>query len=123
MALEPLTVTVQQAVNLTGLRHTTIWKMLREGRLHRVKVGSRTLITYQSLLKLLTPSRSRSPQAQGESLSADDSHSDHPHNEGRRHHTLGCTHGSTADCGDDRRLAAKDKKYNREQNSRVSRSQ
>jgi excisionase family DNA binding protein len=53
----PLTVTVRQACELTGLGPTTIWKLLHERRLQAVRPAGyrRTLIVYDSLARLLAP--------------------------------------------------------------------
>jgi hypothetical protein len=51
--LEPITVTVAQARRISGLGHTTIYKMIKAGDLEVVKIGARTLITYISLKKRL----------------------------------------------------------------------
>lgn len=53
--LEPLTVTVKEAKRLSGLSQSTLYEMMADGRLIRTKIGSRTLITYASLKKLLAP--------------------------------------------------------------------
>jgi hypothetical protein len=54
---EPLTVPVSKACQLSGLGATTMWKFIRDGRLESVRVAGikRTLITYESLKRLLTP--------------------------------------------------------------------
>ena len=51
----PITVTVADARKLTGLGHTTIWKMISEDELETVCVGRRRLILYDSLKKRLQP--------------------------------------------------------------------
>jgi excisionase family DNA binding protein len=51
--LAPITVTIQQAQALSGLSHTTIYKLIGLGRLKAVKIGRRTLVTYASLRDLL----------------------------------------------------------------------
>jgi excisionase family DNA binding protein len=50
-APERLTVTVREAIELSGLSNTTLYKLIGQGRLRTVKVGGRTLITYASLTK------------------------------------------------------------------------
>jgi hypothetical protein len=51
----PLTVTVAKACELSGFGPTSIWALLKDGRLEARRVPGirRTLITYQSLMKLL----------------------------------------------------------------------
>jgi excisionase family DNA binding protein len=51
--LDPITVTIQQACALSGLSHTTIYKLINAGKLRSVKIGRRTLVTYASLRGLL----------------------------------------------------------------------
>lgn len=53
--LKPLTVTVKQAMSLSGLGCSTLYKLMAAGTLVRRKIGSRTLISYESLERLLTP--------------------------------------------------------------------
>jgi excisionase family DNA binding protein len=53
LPLEPLTVTVKEAERLTGLGTTTIYKLIGAKELQTVKIGSRTLIVYSSIKKLL----------------------------------------------------------------------
>lgn len=48
-----LTFTVASACELSGLGRTTIFELMREGRLRRIKVGDRTLIDGDSLRALL----------------------------------------------------------------------
>jgi hypothetical protein len=54
---EPITVTVPKACELSGFGLTTVWKLVKEGRLkvRRVPGIDRTLIVYSSLRELLTP--------------------------------------------------------------------
>jgi excisionase family DNA binding protein len=49
---EPISVTVKECKRLSGLGHTTIYKLLGEGKLASTKVGRRTLISFPSLKKL-----------------------------------------------------------------------
>ena len=60
----PLAVTVQQACQLSGLRATSIWAFLKDGRLEAVRVRGvrRTLISFVSLERLLAPSDIAPPQ-------------------------------------------------------------
>ena len=48
-----LTVTFRRAGELTGLGQTTLWKLVKDGRLTVVRVGRRTLIHFSSLQRLL----------------------------------------------------------------------
>lgn len=54
---QPLAVTVSRACELSGFGPTSIWAFLRDGRLEAVRVPGvrRTLVTFRSLAKLLTP--------------------------------------------------------------------
>lgn len=47
--VEPISYTVNAAVRATGLGRSTIFAMLADGRLERVKVGRKTLIPRASL--------------------------------------------------------------------------
>jgi excisionase family DNA binding protein len=48
-----LTVTVPEALRATGIGRTTLYKLIRSGRLHRVKIGKRALIPFADLQKLV----------------------------------------------------------------------
>jgi predicted DNA-binding transcriptional regulator AlpA len=50
---EPLSVTVPEALRLTGLGRTSLYRLIGETKVHRVKVGSRTLIDFASIKKLI----------------------------------------------------------------------
>jgi len=50
-----LTVTVPEAARATGLGRTTIYKLIDDGKLRRIKVGKRTLSWYEDLQKLVAP--------------------------------------------------------------------
>lgn len=58
IADRPITVTVKDAQKLSGLGPTMIWKLIGDGRLEVVRIDRRTLITVESLRKLLTPPHS-----------------------------------------------------------------
>ena len=51
----PISITVRQARDISGLGNSTIWKLIGEGRLETVSIGRRRLIVYDSLEKLLLP--------------------------------------------------------------------
>jgi hypothetical protein len=57
-AAPPIAVTIREACRISGLGQTSIWKLRREGRLETVHVPGcdRALVTYRSLVELLTPS-------------------------------------------------------------------
>lgn len=52
--VDTISVTVKHACKITGLSHTTIYKLIGLGKLRSVKIGRRTLITYASLQGLFT---------------------------------------------------------------------
>jgi excisionase family DNA binding protein len=54
---KPITVTVAMAKKFSGLGNTTIWALIKAGKLEAVRIGRRTLITYSSLESLLSPGR------------------------------------------------------------------
>jgi hypothetical protein len=60
----PLAVTVRRACELSGLGPTSVWAFIRDGRLEAVRLLGvrRTLVSYQSLTKLLTPPSALRPQ-------------------------------------------------------------
>ena len=62
--IKPLAVTVQRACELSGFGATSVWAMLRDGRLEPVRVDGvrRTLVSYRSLAKLLTPPTDSPPE-------------------------------------------------------------
>lgn len=49
----PLSYSVDAAMKATGLGRSTIYELMAEGRLQRVKVGKRTLIPHASLEALI----------------------------------------------------------------------
>ena len=57
-ASAPIAVTIAEACRQTGLGQTTIWNFAGEGRLELIRPPGirRTLVSYPSLVKLLTPS-------------------------------------------------------------------
>lgn len=52
-AIDTISVTVKHACAITDLSHTTVYKLIRLGKLKSVKIGRRTLISYASLRGLL----------------------------------------------------------------------
>jgi hypothetical protein len=63
-AVSPLAVTVHRACELSGLGPTSIWALLKDGRLEAVRVPGvwRTLVSFASLEGLLAPSDVAPPQ-------------------------------------------------------------
>jgi hypothetical protein len=55
--IEPLAVTIPKARELSGFGLTSLWGLLKDGRLKAVRVPGvrRTLVSYASLAQLLTP--------------------------------------------------------------------
>jgi excisionase family DNA binding protein len=53
--LKPLTVTVATAKKISGLGNTTVWGLIKQGKLEAVRIGRRTLVTFRSLEALLAP--------------------------------------------------------------------
>jgi excisionase family DNA binding protein len=52
--VEPLTVRVSRAVQLSGLSRSRIYELIQSGDLETHKVGKTTLIPYRSLKHLVT---------------------------------------------------------------------
>jgi excisionase family DNA binding protein len=46
--------TIPRAVEFTGIGRTTLYRLVREGRLHRSKVDGRSLLLRRELVALLT---------------------------------------------------------------------
>jgi excisionase family DNA binding protein len=53
--LEPLSVRIATAVAITGLSRSRIYELIQSGDLETCKVGRATLISYQSLKRLVQP--------------------------------------------------------------------
>ena len=53
--LKPLTVTASTTRKISGLGNTTIWALIKQGKLETVRIGRRTLVTFRSLEALLAP--------------------------------------------------------------------
>jgi len=60
--VNPITVTIRTAREISGLGNTTIWALIKSGKLESTTVGRRRLIVYRSLAKLLSPAPDPSPQ-------------------------------------------------------------
>jgi len=61
----PLALTFRRAREISGLGLTTLWRLARERRIETVRIGRRTLITYRSLSRLLTPAPDQRVAAAG----------------------------------------------------------
>jgi len=60
----PLSHTVSKVCELTGYGPTTVWKLISNGKLEVVRVPGirRTLVTDDSLIRLLAPASASEPQ-------------------------------------------------------------
>jgi hypothetical protein len=76
--VKPLAITVKHACELSGFGPTSIWAFLKDGRLKAVRVPGvrRTLISYASLARLLTPATAAAKATEAQpiapQLSSDD---------------------------------------------------
>ncbi len=52
VVIEPLTVRISTAVQLTGISRSRLYELIQSGDLETVKVGRSTLIPYKSLKSL-----------------------------------------------------------------------
>ena len=52
--MEPLAVSVKNACQLLGVGRTTMWALMKDGRVKTVRIGRRRLVIYASLEALLT---------------------------------------------------------------------
>jgi excisionase family DNA binding protein len=52
---EPVTITIPDALRLSGLGRTKLYDLLTKGEIQSVRVGARRLIVFASLKALLTP--------------------------------------------------------------------
>lgn len=55
LGVPPLTLTVAQTKELTGLGHSTVWALITAGTLESTTIGRRRLVLTSSLLKLVDP--------------------------------------------------------------------
>lgn len=53
---DPISVTVRTACRLMGLGHTTVWKLISEGRLRTIRIGKRRLVLFDSIEQLIASS-------------------------------------------------------------------
>ena len=52
--MEPLAVSINDAAKTLGLGRTSIYAMINDGRLDAFKLGRRTLVTTESIRRLVT---------------------------------------------------------------------
>ncbi len=55
--MRPLTVDIPECTKLIGVRRTTLYSLIRQGLLQKVKIGRRTLITMESVDALVAASK------------------------------------------------------------------
>jgi excisionase family DNA binding protein len=55
LPLEPLSVRISVAVQLTGICRSKIYELIASGHLETVKVGTSTLVLVSSLKRLIAP--------------------------------------------------------------------
>jgi excisionase family DNA binding protein len=53
--MPPICVTVEQATHLLGVSKSTVWSLIKSGRIKVARIGRRTLPTYASLEALASP--------------------------------------------------------------------
>jgi excisionase family DNA binding protein len=53
--MPPICVTVEQATHLLGVSKSTVWSLIKAGRIKVARIGRRTLPTYVSLEALAEP--------------------------------------------------------------------
>lgn len=53
MPTEPLVYTLEEAANALTLGRSTVWKLVRQGRLRVVRVGKRVLVPKKEIDRLL----------------------------------------------------------------------
>jgi len=51
--MEPLAISIKDAAKALGLGRTSIYAMIADGRLEAFKVGRRTLVRMESILRLV----------------------------------------------------------------------
>jgi hypothetical protein len=55
--MKPLTVSVKTARALLDLGNTKMWELIKDGRVDTVSFGRKRLVVYESLEKLLKPTK------------------------------------------------------------------
>ena len=62
----PIALGIEQACRVTGLGRSTLYRLIGEGRLQTVKIGSRRLVLVESLRALLHADAVSAPVRDGE---------------------------------------------------------
>ncbi len=52
--MQPITVTVSEAIRASGLGRTKLYELIGAGRVESVRVGTRRLVIFESLKSFLT---------------------------------------------------------------------
>jgi excisionase family DNA binding protein len=55
MNMEPIAISVNSAAQTLGIGRTSVYALLKQGRLDAIKIGRRTLLTTASIRKLAQP--------------------------------------------------------------------
>ncbi len=56
---DPLTVRIPEACRLTGIGRSKLYELIAEGRIEIVKVGGMTLVSFESLKRLIADAGER----------------------------------------------------------------
>ncbi len=59
-----VTATVAETKQATGIGHTTLYEMMKDGRIKTTHVGKRRLVLVRSVLSLLDPEATAAPAAE-----------------------------------------------------------
>jgi len=55
LPIEPMTVRISTAIKLTGIGRSKIYELIKAGQIETVKIGASTLLTVESLRRLVLP--------------------------------------------------------------------
>lgn len=53
----PLSVSIKEARRLLGIGNTTLWELIKDGRIETAKIGRRRLVIYASLTAFIDRNR------------------------------------------------------------------
>jgi hypothetical protein len=62
---KPLTVSVKRARELIDVSHTTIWKLISEKRLDTIRLGTKRLVIFRSIERLIDELRTNASEQEG----------------------------------------------------------